>query len=756
MPCIWVFWPIIALRIVLKGDLSLVFAYRSNKQLLTSKLFKMRTTTNTSANGLETKVSRILVTGGLTFLLLFLLTLSNSVLAQESVWGMTSSGGSNDFGTIYKTDRNGGNQEMVYEWTNDENYDIGLAPKKPVMGLVDGKDGYLYGSTNNGGELNTGVFFRINSATNAYEELFQLSSLSESHGLGFTIDHATRTIYAAASFGGTSDMGSIFSLGMNNGEYDELYSWNEAINGNKPEGHPVLHNGSLIGITVYGGANEAGVLYKYNVATGAYNVLKDFNAETVGMAPFFQFEIIENVVYGTTRLGGNHGFGTIYSYNLNNSEFNVLHHFNGEDGEGGRSLTKVANNQLLGNTVKGGAYGNGVLFTYNISTATYTKKVDFDWDNNGGFPSTKLLPIGNNEFMGFTGGGGENGTGLNYKYNLNTNTLSVNFSFTGPNGAQPIFNNLVRVEDADADISIIRQPVGVITCSGQSISLEIEATPNPESLAYQWYRNSIVISGATSPTLVIENATALDAGSYHCNVWDPSAGDGVPTEISSDMAIVEVIDIIHVEVEEETCNPFEVGSEVFHYTSSYGCDSFVTVNKVAAYVNADFSQEIDGATVTFTNESENATHYLWHFGAGEMSMDENPVYEFPGTGFYMVLLVAMKDGCLLDFKLSFIFVFDGLRTSEFGVSERLVDFTEEIKAFPNPTRGPVNLSSEIVFPQDSQFDLTVMDMYGKVVHTEMMNSMNHKFDLSYLAPATYLVKVGVDGKSFEQKIVVSH
>ena len=718
----------------------------------------MKTTTNNTANGLVIKVSQILTAGSLAFMLLFLLTYSNSFLAQESVWGMTSFGGSDEYGTIYKTDMNGENQQVVYEWTNNENYAIGLSPRRPIMGLVNGRDGYLYGSTNNGGELNTGVFFRINSSTYEYQELFELSSIYKSHELGFTIDHSTKTIYAVTAFGGASNMGLIYSMsmGMNNGEYVELYSWDDAINGKKPEGHPVLHNGSLIGITVYGGDKEVGVLYKYDIATGSYSVLKDFDSETVGMHPFFQFEIINNVVYGTTRLGGNNGYGTIYSYNLSNNKFNVLHHFNGEDGGGGRSLTKVSNNLLIGNTVKGGVRNYGVLFTYDIATATYTKKVDFDWVNNGGFPSTKLLPIGNSEFLGFTGAGGENDRGVNFKYNLNTNKLSVNFSFTGPNGAQPLFNNLVQVEDVDVSVAIINQPISIKACEGQDFRLEITATPNPESLAYQWYKDQNIISGATSPILEITNATSSDAGAYHCDIWDPNAGDDIPTVISSEMAIVQIVGAIHIEIEEETCNPFEVGTETFEYISYYGCDSTVTITKVAAYVDAIFSEEIDGATVTFTNESENADHYLWTFGDGTTSTEANPVHVFPGTGFYLVFLVAMKDGCNLDFQLSLIFVFDGLRSSEFGIADRLISFKEEIKAFPNPTRGPVNLSSEIVFPQNAEFDLTVIDMYGKVVHAEVMNSINHKFDLGYLSSGTYLVRVGVDGKSFEQKIVVSH
>lgn len=49
---------------------------------------------------------------------------------------------------------------------------------------------------------------------------------------------------------------------------------------------------------------------------------------------------------------------------------------------------------------------------------------------------------------------------------------------------------------------------------------------------------------------------------------------------------------------------------------------------------------------TFTNQSQEATHYKWNFGDGTTTTEENPVHEFPQTGTYNVCLTAYNEhGC---------------------------------------------------------------------------------------------------------------
>jgi len=59
-----------------------------------------------------------------------------------------------------------------------------------------------------------------------------------------------------------------------------------------------------------------------------------------------------------------------------------------------------------------------------------------------------------------------------------------------------------------------------------------------------------------------------------------------------------------------------------------------------------FSYETDCKTPTahFTNSSSNAVLYLWDFGAGNTSIENNPTFTFPGPGIYTVTL-SSRDGC---------------------------------------------------------------------------------------------------------------
>lgn len=53
-----------------------------------------------------------------------------------------------------------------------------------------------------------------------------------------------------------------------------------------------------------------------------------------------------------------------------------------------------------------------------------------------------------------------------------------------------------------------------------------------------------------------------------------------------------------------------------------------------------YSVSVDGATVTFTNESKGASTYQWDFGDGTSSTDESPTHTYPGKGKYVPTLYA--------------------------------------------------------------------------------------------------------------------
>jgi PKD repeat protein len=77
--------------------------------------------------------------------------------------------------------------------------------------------------------------------------------------------------------------------------------------------------------------------------------------------------------------------------------------------------------------------------------------------------------------------------------------------------------NLIRVYD---NIVITVQPISQKKRLGQSVTLSVTAT-GPRALQYQWKKNNVNISGATSTTYVISSVELSDIGAYSVAVSMP-------------------------------------------------------------------------------------------------------------------------------------------------------------------------------------------------------------------------------------------
>jgi uncharacterized repeat protein (TIGR03803 family) len=127
------------------------------------------------------------------------LTVWNGVL-----YGVTTDGGTNDVGAVFKTDKNG-TESMVYSFK-------GADGKHPIGGLVVGPSNtLLYGTTNHGGTNDDGVVFSIDSSNNfatvhtftgAYDGKTPYGSLLNFNG----------GIYGTTHDGGTGGRGTVFQL----------------------------------------------------------------------------------------------------------------------------------------------------------------------------------------------------------------------------------------------------------------------------------------------------------------------------------------------------------------------------------------------------------------------------------------------------------------------------------------------------------------------------------------------------------------
>src|SRR4051794_18551731 len=86
----------------------------------------------------------------------------------------------------------------------------------------------------------------------------------------------------------------------------------------------------------------------------------------------------------------------------------------------------------------------------------------------------------------------------------------------------------------------------------------------------------------------------------------------------------------------KTTNPIFLIIALIAAVNFFSCKKDST--NPAPFVFYDVS--IDGATVTFTNESKGAATYEWDFGDGTTSTDESPTHTYPGKGKYVPTLYA--------------------------------------------------------------------------------------------------------------------
>lgn len=113
--------------------------------------------------------------------------------------------------------------------------------------------------------------------------------------------------------------------------------------------------------------------------------------------------------------------------------------------------------------------------------------------------------------------------------------------------------------------------------------------------------------------------------------------------------------------------------------------------------SADFSFLQNGLEFTFTNESSNDFEWIWSFGDGNSSTDENPVHTYLTNGTYDVTLTAVN----CDFSDD--------TTVQVTIGEASIEDDENKSWFINQNHEHVSVKSEILQ------DLLIFSMDGKLI-----------------------------------------
>ncbi len=338
----------------------------------------------------------------------------------STFYGVAEQGGAWGYGTIFQINANGSGYQVLYDFggvTGDGANPFGALT---LSGFT------LYGMTSGGGVNGQGVIFKINTDGSGYRVLhcFAGAPTDGANPYGSLIISGSmlygmtrRGGGAVAWGGGYANTGAIFRINTDGSGYEVLYNFGSVGNdGAGPYGSLALVGSTLYGMTAGGGNYQKGVIFRVNMDGSGYGVLYDFGgSRSNGANPYGVLTFSGATLYGMTNGGGLYGLGTIFQINTDGSGYGVLHSFGSAANDGAYPLGPITASgaTLYGMTPSGGSGNFGAIFQINTDGTGYQLLYSFVnacCGNNSAYPLGPLAVSGSN-LCGTTVAGGAHGQG---------------------------------------------------------------------------------------------------------------------------------------------------------------------------------------------------------------------------------------------------------------------------------------------------------------------------------------------------------
>ncbi len=280
-----------------------------------------------------------------------------AVTDDGSIWTAVNRGGSFDLGAVIKITPEGNYLKVA---------DLDAATGgHPQGGLVNGNNGYLYGTTSEGGRWGAGTIFRVSAHGGSPEVIYDFRN--------------GRSTLIKPEGECTTPQNCKYSP-------DQIANMSAA----NPISSPVVVNGNLYGVTPYSNHQQYGTLYTISLATTPrpnpidgktpedgdkqFKVqcifqpslakdpdMKRFRCNTNGTNAGLLIAGQNGKLYGTTYWTETARHGTVFEATTG-GVVTSIHEFNSTDGSGPIALMYGSDGKLYGTTVNGGRANAGVVF----------------------------------------------------------------------------------------------------------------------------------------------------------------------------------------------------------------------------------------------------------------------------------------------------------------------------------------------------------------------------------------------------------
>ena len=387
-------------------------------------------------------------------LLILSISLQNFYAQTTELWGNAYQGGPLEGGTVFKTNENGSNIEVIKAFTS------GSSEGFHIRGVISASNGKIYGLTERGGIYGGGTIFQIDPSTNSFLKLHDFHPNTEGSNPICSLMEYNGFLYGTLSQVGAYGAGSIFKFEIQTKKVIIAHHFYGGT-GISPRGTLMLAtNGFIYGTTVSGGSGSQGTLFQFNPINNTLYTLVNFNGSNGGNSHSNLVEV-NGKLYGTNYTGGPSGVGNIFEYNLfpnGTPPFSIKANFGGYNGAnpfGG--LVKGANNQLYGLTFRGGIADSGILYQFDPVSGGFAKRADFT-NNNGRGPVRNLTLSSDGNFYTTTYQGGVYDSGVIVRFNPHTNSfikvLDLESNSTGRLSNESLTLTITRDEAKEAKLTL--------------------------------------------------------------------------------------------------------------------------------------------------------------------------------------------------------------------------------------------------------------------------------------------------------------
>ncbi len=286
-----------------------------------------------------------------------------TLASDGSIFGGLVNGGLNGFGSLFKIAPNSninpdGKFSSLYQFTG------GVADGgRPCFPLVLSLDqNFLFGVTEVGGASNTGIIFKISVTGTGLVKISDFDSASSGPTMKPGLTRLGSTIYGINPY---SAFGFVYSISSTS-TFSNLASFDSQIQPAVPLTAAVSLN-SLFGVSIAGGANGFGSIFKFSIASNSISIIFSFSRSD-GAQPLSALAIFGDSLFGSTYKGGDFDRGTVFRYSLTSNSLTSIYSFTGSVGSYPIGSLQLGSD----NYFYGTASGDGGII-YRVSTGSDSK-----------------------------------------------------------------------------------------------------------------------------------------------------------------------------------------------------------------------------------------------------------------------------------------------------------------------------------------------------------------------------------------------